>query len=246
MKTLAIIPSRYASSRFPGKPLINIAGKSMIQRVYEQAKKARNLDHVIVATDDQRIFEAVKNFNGEVIMTRSDHESGTDRCAELASQFPEYELIINIQGDEPFIQPEQIDCLIEKAKETKSFQIGTMIKSISEVSELHNPNTVKVVIDQAQKALYFSRQAIPYLRGIEAKDWLKHHQFYKHIGMYIFRNSILKEISQLKRSSLELAESLEQLRWLENGYSIKTVETNLESFGIDAPEDLEQLKGRNL
>ena len=240
MKTLAVIPSRYASTRFPGKPLVDIGGKSMIQRVYEQVKLADQVNRIIVATDDDRIFTHVKNFGGKVLMTDLNHPSGTDRCAEVARQVDDFELVINIQGDEPFIQPTQINDLIIafQQKEAEDCGIGTMIKKIESEQELFNQNVVKAVKGANQKALYFSRQAIPLLRGFESKDWLKNQDYFKHIGMYIFRYDVLQKITKLPLGKLEKAESLEQLRWLENGYSIYTTETKFETFGIDTPEDL--------
>ena len=240
MNTLAVIPARFASTRFPGKPLIDIDGKSMIQRVYEQVSLAEKVKKAIVATDDKRIFDHVINVGGEVMMTSSYHQSGTDRCAEIASQFTDYELVINVQGDEPFIKPQQIDDLVNAFINQKNtnFGIGTMIKQIVSESELFNANIVKVVKGINGKALYFSRQAIPHLRGIDQSEWLRRHSFFKHIGMYIFRSETLLEITKLPVGILEKAESLEQLRWLENGYSIFTVQTDFESFGIDTPEDL--------
>lgn len=240
MKTLAIIPARYASTRFPGKPLVEIDGKSMIERVYEQVVQSKEVDRVVVATDDDRIFKHIKSFEGEVAMTRADHQSGTDRCAEVVKQMPDYELVVNVQGDEPFINPEQIDDLIAafQGEEAGSCGIGTMIKKIENVEELFNPNIVKVVTGADHKALYFSRQAIPFLRDIDQKEWLSRQVFYKHLGMYIFRSETLQMITQLSIGNLEKAESLEQLRWLENGFSIYTAITKFETKGIDTPDDL--------
>ena len=247
MKTLAVIPSRFASTRFPGKPLVEIDGKSMIQRVYEQVQKAKQVNKIIVATDDERIFKHVKSFGGEVEMTRHDHPSGTDRCAEVAFQNTDYELVINVQGDEPFIKPEQIDELVIafQQKEAEGCGIGTMIKEIESTQDLFNPNVVKAVKGKRNSALYFSRQAIPFFRGIDQKEWLKSHTFYRHIGMYIFRSDVLQQITKLPVGKLENAENLEQLRWLENGFSIYTKETKFESFGIDTPEDLLNWQKRN-
>lgn len=240
MKTLAVIPARYASTRFPGKPLVMIDAKTMIQRVYEQVKSAGLVNRVIVATDDHRIFDCVSDFGGEVMMTSPDHQSGTDRCAEVARQVTGFEMVVNVQGDEPFIQPEQINDLIFafQQKEAADCGIGTMIKILTTETELFNPNVVKAVKGANNRALYFSRQAIPYLRGREQKDWLKNQDFYKHIGMYIFRSETLQKITKLPIGELEKAESLEQLRWLENGFSIYTTITKFETFGIDSPEDL--------
>lgn len=247
MSTLAVIPARYASTRFPGKPLVEIDGKSMIQNVYEQVKLAKNVDKIIVATDDDRIFGHVKSFGGEVMMTASNHPSGTDRCAEVAKQIADFELVINIQGDEPFIQPMQINDLISAFQQKKAdgCGIGTMIKIIESEVELFNTNVVKVVKGKNNRALYFSRQAIPFLRGVHQKDWLKNQDYYKHIGMYIFRSDVLQELTVLPIGTLEKVESLEQLRWLENGYSIYTTITKFETFGIDTPEDLLNWQNKN-
>ena len=247
MNTLAVIPARYASTRFPGKPLVTIGGKTMIQRVYEQVKLADKVDHIVVATDDQRIFDYVKKIGGAVQMTNSNHPSGTDRCAEVAKQLSDFELVINIQGDEPFIQPNQINDLITafQQKEAEACGIGTMIKIFESEEDLFNPNVVKVVKGVNNHALYFSRQAVPFLRGIDHEEWIKHQDYYKHIGMYIFRSKVLQEITKLPIGKLEKAESLEQLRWLENGFSIYTTITKFETFGIDTPEDLLNWQNRN-
>lgn len=234
---IGLIPARYASSRFPAKPLVDIGGKSMIQRVYEQAEKSTHLSKVVVATDHAEIYNHVKNFGGEVCMTRENHISGTDRCYEaLTLQSESYEYIINIQGDEPFIQPDQIDLLA--AVLTGKTEIATLVKVIEQTEQLFNPNMVKVVIGKNCEALYFSRSPIPYLRNINESEWVTQHTFFKHIGMYAYRADILTELTKLHPSTLEKAESLEQLRWLENGFEILAVETSTESFGIDTPEDL--------
>lgn len=238
MKIVGLIPARYASTRFPAKPLVDIAGKSMIQRVYEQAKKSTFLNHVVVATDHEQIFEHVKAF-GDVCMTREDHVSGTDRCYEaLTLQTDKYDYVINIQGDEPFIQPEQIDLLAEKLNGIT--EIATLIKAIDNTEVLFNPNIVKVVINQNQEALYFSRSPIPHIRNTPEPAWTSKHTFYKHIGMYAYRTDILEELTKLPVSSLEKAESLEQLRWLENGFRISVATSSTETIGIDTPEDLEK------
>ncbi|MEM6697081.1 MAG: 3-deoxy-manno-octulosonate cytidylyltransferase [Bacteroidota bacterium] len=240
MKVLAIVPARYQSTRFPGKPLVDIHGKSMIQRVYEQAKKASLVDEVIVATDDERIFQHVKNLNYVVEMTRSDHQSGTDRCAEVAQKYSEYEIIVNVQGDEPFIAPEQIDAVIRPLLKQKA-QISTLAKAISDLATLENPNVVKVVQRADGNALYFSRSPIPFLRNLPKTEWLNRQLHYKHLGIYGFQREALLTVTQLPPSKLEQAESLEQLRWLDNGYSIAVALTEIESFGIDTPEDLEKV-----
>jgi 3-deoxy-manno-octulosonate cytidylyltransferase (CMP-KDO synthetase) len=239
---IGIIPARYASTRFPGKPLVDIKGKSMIQRVYEQCEKVPELNVLIVATDDEKIYNHVKTFGGRAIMTSAEHQSGTDRCNEAASLIgakPE-DIIINIQGDEPFIVPEQVKLLISIMQDNKK-QIGTLIKKIDTPQELFDPNKPKVVKDHSGKALYFSRSVIPFVRLAENTEWILNHKFYKHIGIYAFRFEILKKISALSQTSLEIAESLEQLRWLENGFGIFTAETSIESISIDTPEDLERI-----
>lgn len=240
MKVLGVIPARFASSRFPGKPLVSIDGKSMIQRVYEQASKAGGLDHVVVATDDERIAEEVRNFGGSFIMTAAHHQSGTDRCAEVISQTTGFDVVINIQGDEPYIDPAQIDLLVSCFGD-KQVQLATLIKEIHTEEELFNNNIPKVVLNHKKEAVYFSRQTIPYIRSAEKQDWLNTHQFYKHIGIYGYTSSTLLDITQLPPSSLEIAESLEQLRWIENGYSIQTRVTNIETIAIDTPEDLNKI-----
>ncbi|WP_443939019.1 3-deoxy-manno-octulosonate cytidylyltransferase [Pedobacter sp. MW01-1-1] len=240
LRIIGIIPARYASTRFPGKPLVDIAGKSMIQRVYEQAKKANSLSKVVVATDDTRIAEEVKNFGGEVVFTSDQHQSGTDRCAEVSEQFPDFQAVINIQGDEPFIEPAQIDLLASCFIEEK-VQLATLIKTIESQENIYNPNSPKVVIDVNGRAIYFSRSPIPYVRNGEPGVWAEKHKFYKHIGIYGYRTESLKAITQLPPSSLEIAESLEQLRWIENGFYIQTKVTDLETVAIDTPEDLKKL-----
>lgn len=241
MKVLGIIPSRYASTRFPGKPLINIDGKTMIQRVYEQSKKASSLSEVVVATDDERIFEHVTSFGGNVVMTSSSHESGTDRCAEVLEELDtNFDVVINIQGDEPFINPEQINQLCSCFKDEQT-DIATLIKKISSEEELFNPNRPKVDVDKNSFAKMFSRNAIPELVGFKKKEWLTKQAFFKHIGIYGYRSVVLKEISQLQPSPLEIKERLEQLRWLENGYKIKVATTSFEAVAIDTPDDLKKI-----
>jgi 3-deoxy-manno-octulosonate cytidylyltransferase (CMP-KDO synthetase) len=240
---IAIIPARFASTRFPGKPLVEIQGKTMIQRVVEQVKQSQLIDNVIVATDDERIFDHVTAFT-KVMMTDADLQSGTDRCAQVLANLdlPQGDhIIINIQGDEPFIQPSQIDILLHFMLQNVDIQIGTLVKKIDDEEKIFNPNIVKCVFSAQQKALYFSRNPIPYVRGQSQADWLKTTSFYKHIGMYAYRADTLQRIATLPASTLELAESLEQLRWLENGFTIGVVETDIETVGIDTPEDLENL-----
>ena len=239
MNSIGIIPARYASTRFPGKPLVDIGGKTMIRRVYEQASKSK-LQQILVATDDERILAEVENFGGKAVMTGSQHQSGTDRCFEAYCTYNQPSAcIINIQGDEPFIQPEQINQVLDCFTNPLT-QIATLIKTISTPEELSNPNVPKVVKDTQEQAIYFSRQPIPFYRGAAPEEWLLQHNYYKHIGIYGYRSDILEQITRLSPSQLELAESLEQLRWLENGFKIKTALTTYDNFGIDTPADLEK------
>lgn len=239
-KALGIIPARYASTRFPGKPLVDIAGKSMVQRVYEQALQARALGQVIIATDDDRIVEHVRSFGGNVLLTDRSHASGTDRCAEVAAQYPEYSVVVNIQGDEPFLDPGQIDRVAYPLLAGEA-GISTLAKRITAIEELENPNVVKVVFGIHRQALYFSRYPIPFLRGQSLETGLEKGCFYKHIGLYGYTQNVLKEIARLSVSALESLESLEQLRWLEHGYAIQVEFTERETIGIDTPEDLARL-----
>tara|TARA_R110002050_G_scaffold48559_1_gene112883 strand:- start:2883 stop:3635 length:753 start_codon:yes stop_codon:yes gene_type:complete len=239
MKFIGIIPARYASTRFPGKPLAILSGKPIIQHVYENA--AKGLDAVWVATDNSRIAQAVTNFGGRFIMTREDHQSGTDRCAEAAkllSAKHNFDVVINIQGDEPFVRSEQIEALKSCFADAQT-EIATLVKVIDSEEVLFNPNRPKVVVGRNQHALLFSRETIPHIRGAAKEQWLNQHEFYSHLGMYAYRKDILQQITQLPPSKLEMAESLEQLRWLENGFGIKVAQTRFESIGIDTPEDLE-------
>jgi 3-deoxy-manno-octulosonate cytidylyltransferase (CMP-KDO synthetase) len=238
---LGIIPARYASTRFPGKPLVDIGGRSMVRRVYEQASAALLLDRVVVATDDERILDHVRAFGGECFLTRADHPSGTDRCAEVARLFPEAELVVNIQGDEPFIQPGQIDLLAETLRQNPRFPLATLAKRIEQAEALFNPNVVKVVFSEKAGAIYFSRQPLPFYRGAGTRDWLQQHAYFKHIGLYGYRRRMLLRLARLRPTPLERAESLEQLRWLEHGLRIKVAVTELETIGIDSPEDLKGL-----
>lgn len=240
MKILGIIPARYASTRFPGKALVDIDGKSMVQRVYEQAKKCTALSEVIVATDDGRIFEHVTAFGGKVMLTSLQHQSGTDRCVEVSAALTGFDVVINIQGDEPFINPEQIAKVAACFTDEKT-ELATLVKKIGSDEELNNVNIPKVVLNNRSEAVYFSRSVIPYIRGHELQDWLQNHIFFKHIGIYGYRATVLQAITKLPVSSLEKAERLEQLRWIENGYRVKVAETELETFAVDTPEDLENI-----
>ena len=238
MKFIGIIPARYASTRFPGKPLAMLGGRTVIQRVYEQATAI--LDEAYVATDDERIFQAVEQFGGRAIMTRADHKSGTDRIEEAAEKIgTQADVIINIQGDEPFIQKSQIETLMHLFDEP-STQIGTLGKRFESIEAAMNPNSPKIVTDKRGFALYFSRSIIPYVRGKEQSEWLQHFPYLKHLGLYAYRREVLREVTQLPQSPLEIAESLEQLRWLENGYRIRVGLTDVETVGIDTPEDLQR------
>jgi len=241
MKFIAIIPARYESSRYPGKPLADMAGKPMIQRVYEQVKLA--LDEVWVATDNDKILETVNGFGGKAVMTSTTHRSGTDRCHEAYEKIgKDYDVIINVQGDEPFIQPEQIERL-KDCFDSPDIELATLVKPFKEedgFEVLFNPNSPKVIFNKKNEAIYFSRSIIPYIRDAHHTEWLSKHTFYKHIGMYAYRSDILKQITLLPQSTLELAESLEQLRWIENGYKIKIGITDMETIGIDTPEDMEK------
>lgn len=241
MKILAVIPSRFASTRFPGKPLIDIKGKTMIQRVFEQAKQCKSFADVIVATDDERIYNHVIEFGGKAMMTSEKHPSGTDRCAEVLSKSDQkYDAVVNVQGDEPFIQPEQLEQLIECFKNPKT-QIATLVKKIDSTDDLLNINLPKVIFNKEMKALYFSRLPIPGQKSVDTEEWVKNHQYYRHIGLYGYRAETLKEITLLPPSPLENIESLEQLRWLEAGYTITVSVTEFESIGIDTPNDLNKI-----
>lgn len=237
---IGIIPARYASTRLPGKPLANILGKSMLQRVYEQSSKSKFLKRVVVATDDERIFDHVKNFGGDVVMTAEHHPSGTDRCWDAAQQVDEtFNYVINVQGDEPFINPKQIDELASVLQDG-SIELATQMVAVNSYDLLEDKGEVKIVLNKNDEAMYFSRSIIPFIKNVDEKDWLDHHTYYRHVGMYAYRKDILEKITKLPVSSLEKAESLEQLRWIENGFKIKCVATNYDSHCVDTPEDLEK------
>ena len=241
LRFIAIIPARYASTRFPAKPLALLGGKPVIQRVYEQVTGI--ISSAVVATDDERIADAVKSFGGQVVMTSPNHKSGTDRCWEAYQKLgEEYDVVINVQGDEPFIAHSQLKAIME-CFEDENTDIATLVKPFAEsdgLAALQNPNSPKVVLDSESRAIYFSRSVIPYLRGVEPEQWLSSHTFYKHIGMYAFRSDVLGKITSLPQSTLELAESLEQLRWIENDYKIGVGISDVETVGIDTPEDLQR------
>lgn len=242
MKILGVIPARFASSRFPGKPLADLLGKSMVQRVYLQCKKAKHLSDVVVATDHQQILEHVVSFGGRACLTSDKHPSGTDRCCEaLELQKGTFDFVVNIQGDEPFIDPQQIDLLCSSVDD--SAELATLIQRIITLGQLLSPNEAKVVLNAKKEAMYFSRSPIPFLQDSDQKEWLNQTVFYRHVGLYVYRHDILKKITLLPVSELEKAESLEQLRWIENGFKIKTVETDAEEgMCIDTPEDLEKAR----
>jgi len=241
-----IIPARYASTRFPGKPLVKIDGKSMIQRVFEQALACEKFTSVVVATDNKTIFDNVTAFGGKAVMTAENHPSGTDRCFEAASlinadfNISKDDVIVNIQGDEPYIHPEQISELLGCFSDEK-VQIATQAKLISDATQIFDPNAVKVVFDENHQALLFSRSPIPYIRNLECSQWISENCFYKHIGIYAYRMGILEQLVKLSPSRLEKLESLEQLRWIESGFRIKIMLTDFESPSIDTPEDLNKL-----
>lgn len=236
-KFIAIIPARYSSSRFPGKPLARLGGKYVIERVYEEV--AKTLDEVWVATDDNRIYDAVTAFGGKVVMTRSDHKSGTDRIAEAVSTIDsDADVVVNVQGDEPFIHRSQIETVCQCFDDPET-QIATIGKFFTSMKEVENPNSPKVIVDNNSYALLFTRSVVPYVRGVDNKDeWISHYPYMKHLGLYAYRREVLKQITLLPQSSLEKAESLEQLRWLQNGYKIKVGTTDIETIGIDTPDDL--------
>jgi len=242
MKILGVIPARYASSRFPGKPLADLLGKSMVERVYLQCRKAKKLSEIVVATDHPEILAHVKAFGGNACLTSDQHPSGTDRCCEaMELQKTSFDFVVNIQGDEPFINPQQIDLLCSSLHEKT--ELATLIQKIITLDQLQSPNEAKVVINHRKEALYFSRSPIPFVQKTVEKDWLNNVIFYRHVGLYVYRQDILKRITKLPVSSLEKAESLEQLRWIENGFTVQTVETDMEEgMCIDTPEDLEKAR----
>lgn len=244
MKVLGIIPARYGSSRFPGKPLVEIKGKTMIQRVYERSLKSEVLDELVVATDDERIYNHVLKFGGKAVITSMDHQSGTDRCLEAMQKTPgSFDIVVNIQGDEPFIDPTQITDVV-KCFDDEETDIATLVKRVHHASELFNPSMVKVVINNKDQAMYFSRSVIPYLHEVPEDQWTEQYEFLEHVGIYGYTTKALMEITQLPISSLEVHEKLEQLRWLENDFTIKVAYTSVESEPIDTQEDLERILKR--
>lgn len=240
MKFIGLIPARYQSSRFPGKPLAMLGGKPVIQRVYEQVSKS--FDEAYVCTDDDRIFQAVTAFGGKAVMTSTDCKSGTDRvCQALETLQSDADVVVNIQGDEPFIQASQLQ-LLKDCFQDSTTQIATLVKPFlptDSPEKLHNPNSPKVILTPDRRAIYFSRSVIPYLRDVAPEEWLSRHTFYKHIGLYAYKADVLRQIASLPQGQLEKCESLEQLRWLENGYVIKVGITDVETIGIDTPADLQ-------
>jgi len=240
MKILGIIPARYASTRFPGKPLIDIMGKTMLQRVYEQTSKSKKLSSVVIATDDERIASHAQSFGAKVVMTKAEHPSGTDRCFEAYKNFgEEFDYIINIQGDEPFIDPSQIDLLANICD--GNTELATLMIKCNSHDVLFDKGEVKITLNTNNEALYFSRMVIPFIKGVDEKEWHKHFNYFRHVGMYAYRKDVLEKVTKLQPSSLEKAESLEQLRWLENGFKIKCAETLHDSHCIDTPEDVEKV-----
>lgn len=238
MKFIGIIPARYASTRFPGKPLALLGGKPVIQHVYE--KVAAVLEAAYVATDDERIYDVVKSFGGQVVMTRTDHKSGTDRIEEAIEKIGgKWDVVVNVQGDEPFVAKSQLDTICH-CFDDPTTQIATLGKPFESMEAVQNPNSPKIVVDNMGFAMYFSRSVIPYVRGKEKSSWLTHYPFLKHLGIYAYRKDVLRQVTQLPQSSLEIAESLEQLRWLQNGFKIKVGTTDVETVGIDTPQDLER------
>ena len=238
MKFIGIIPARYASTRFPGKPLALLGGKPVIQHVYE--KVAAVLEAAYVATDDERIYDVVKSFGGQIVMTRTDHKSGTDRIEEAIEKIGgEWDVVVNVQGDEPFVAKSQLDTICH-CFDDPTTQIATLGKPFESMEAVQNPNSPKIVVDNMGFAMYFSRSVIPYVRGKEKSSWLTHYPFLKHLGIYAYRKDVLRQVTQLPQSSLEIAESLEQLRWLQNGFKIKVGTTDVETVGIDTPQDLER------
>lgn len=238
MKFIGIIPARYASTRFPGKPLALLGGKPVIQHVYE--KVAAVFEAAYVATDDERIYDVVKAFGGQVVMTRTDHKSGTDRIEEAIEKIGgEWDVVVNVQGDEPFVAKSQLDTICH-CFDDPTTQIATLGKPFESMEAVQNPNSPKIVVDNMGFAMYFSRSVIPYVRGKEKSSWLTHYPFLKHLGIYAYRKDVLRQVTQLPQSSLEIAESLEQLRWLQNGFKIKVGTTDVETVGIDTPQDFER------
>jgi len=247
LRTIAIIPARYASTRFPGKPLADLGGKTVVEWVYQGVRAVESIDEVCVATDDERIKEAVERFGGRCVMTRTDHKSGTERCCEVVEKMDAegdyFDLVLNVQGDEPFVNKNQITSLLAAFKD-QDRRIVTLAKKITSAEELISPNNVKVVLDDFGDAMYFSRTPIPYIRDCEVSKWHERHNYFKHIGIYAYLTEILEDIVYLEETPLEKCEKLEQLRWIEQGYPIKVIETQCENIGIDTPEDLEKAKAR--
>ena len=238
MKFIGIIPARYASTRFPGKPLALLGGKPVIQHVYE--KVAAVIEAAYVATDDERIYDAVNSFGGHVVMTRADHKSGTDRIEEAIEKIGgEWDVVVNVQGDEPFVAKSQLDTICH-CFDDPTTQIATLGKYFESMEAVENPNSPKIIVDNRGFAMYFSRSVIPYVRGKEQETWLAHYPFLKHLGIYAYRKEVLRQVTRLPQSSLEIAESLEQLRWLQNGFKIKVGTTDVETVGIDTPQDLKR------
>ena len=242
MKILGIIPARYGSTRLPGKALLKVQGTSIIERVYRRVRLSKSLAGCIVATDDVRIFNHVRKFGGDAVMTRADHASGTTRCAEVIETLRGFEVVVNIQGDEPLIHPEQIDQICALMTRQPDIPIGTLVRRITDSADLNNPAVAKVVLGDQGRVLYFSRSAIPFVRDVPMRDWLAQTAFYRHVGMYAYRAGVLRKLGGLSQSDLERTEKLEQLNWLFHGFAIHATETTYTSIGVDTPEDLEQLE----
>lgn len=240
MRVLGVIPSRYESSRFPGKPLIDLMGKSMIQRVYEGSKASSLIQEVVVATDDDRIFSHVESFGGKVVMTSENHRSGTDRCGEVIENYKDYDIVINIQGDEPLVDVSQLEQIVQLFEDPE-VQIATLAKKIDKSEDIFNPNRIKVVLDKNANGVYFSRSPIPFTQGVEKEDWLKHSDYFRHIGIYAYRTTCLRDLVRLEPTQLEKTESLEQLRWIFNGFQIRIGLTEIETPNIDTPEDVKEV-----
>jgi 3-deoxy-manno-octulosonate cytidylyltransferase (CMP-KDO synthetase) len=246
MKAIGIIPARFQSTRFPGKPLALLGGKPMLHHVYENVVASGLFDKIVIATDDNRIAEAAKAWDADVVMTSDKHPSGTDRCAEVMEKMPEsYDVVVNIQGDEPFINKKPLAELLQIFENHENARLATLVHKIEDAADIDDPNTAKVVLSAnigngTSKALYFSRSPIPFIRSVDKNDWMNYHVFWKHIGLYAYRPDVLQEIVKLSQGQLEKAESLEQLRWLENGYEIYVAETDYKMLSVDTPEDLKK------
>lgn len=241
-RVVVVIPARYGSQRLPAKPLADICGKPMVQHVYERAARAKLVNAVLVATDDERIMSAVRGFGGRAVMTPESLQTGTDRIAYVARSLPDAEIIVNVQGDEPLVEPAMIDEAVEPLLHDNSVNVGTLVKKIDNNADLSNPGIVKVVLDREGNGIYFSRSPIPFGRDIQQSEWLRHHIYYKHIGLYVFHREFLNRFSEMNQTPLEKTEKLEQLRILENGYKIRCTVTSFDSVPVDTQDDLERVR----